>query len=106
VNGSDVEQRRALPVRERAALILERSELARVVHPERWEEVSSIAAALAEACGEGTAYLGAYEHGPGVRAVVKLLAAGLPRTCLEYVARTLLGSADGTRTESGSACRR
>jgi hypothetical protein len=89
MNVSDVAQARALPVRERAALVLERPELARVLHPHRWAEVSSVANALAEACGEGRAYLGAYEHDQGVQAVVKLLAAGVPQASLEFVARTV-----------------
>jgi hypothetical protein len=78
-----------LPIQERAALVLEKPHLGRSLHPERWPEVKSIASALAEATGAANGYLGGYEDDPGVQAVLKLYAAGIPQTALEYVARTV-----------------
>jgi hypothetical protein len=78
-----------LPIQERAALLLEKPHLARSLHPERWPEVQSIATALAEATGVANGYLGGYDDDPGVQAVLKLYAAGIPQTALEYVARTV-----------------
>ena len=78
-----------LPIQERAALVLEKPHLARSLHPERWPEVQSIAAALAEATGVANGYLGGYDDDPGVQAVLKLYGAGIPQPALEYVARTV-----------------
>ena len=78
-----------LPIQERAALVLEKPHLARSLHPERWPEVQSVAAALAEATGVANGYLGSYEDDPGVKAVLKLYTAGIPQPALEYVARTV-----------------
>ncbi|MFZ5894774.1 MAG: hypothetical protein ACOY0T_27165 [Myxococcota bacterium] len=78
-----------LPIQQRAALVLERPHLGRSLHPEQWPEVQSIASALAEATGAANGYLGGYDDDPGVQAVLKLYAAGIPQTALEYVARTV-----------------
>lgn len=78
-----------LPIQQRAALVLEKPHLSRSLHPERWPEVQSIAAALAEVTGVANGYLGGYEDDPGVQAVLKLYAAGIPQSTLEYVARTV-----------------
>jgi hypothetical protein len=51
----------ALPIHARAALVVEKPELARRVHPEQWPEVRSVADALAEASGLRGGYLGSYE---------------------------------------------
>jgi len=79
----------ALPIQERAALVLEKPQLGRSLHPERWPEVQSVATALAETTGLAGGYLGGYEDDPGVQAVLKLYAAGIPQPALEYVARTV-----------------
>jgi hypothetical protein len=79
----------ALPIQERATRVLEKPHLGRALHPERWPEVQSIATALAEATGLPGGYLGGYEDDPGVQAVLKLYAAGIPQPALEYVARTV-----------------
>lgn len=78
-----------LPIQARAALVLEKPNLGRALHPERWPEVQSVAAALAEATGVANGYLGGYDDDPGVKAVLKLYAAGIPQPALEYVARTV-----------------
>lgn len=78
-----------LPIQERAALVLEKPHLGRSLHPERWPEVQGVAAALAEATGVANGYLGGYDDDPGVQAVLKLYAAGIPQRALEYVARTV-----------------
>jgi hypothetical protein len=85
----DLESALALPIHARATLVVEKPELARVVHPERWPEVRSVADALAEASGLKGGYLGSYETDDGVQAVVRLYAAGIPQAGLEYVARTV-----------------
>lgn len=78
-----------LPIRERASLVLEKAHLGRALRPEGWPEVQAIAAALAETTGLTNGYLGAFEDDPGVQAVLKLYAAGIPQSALEYVARTV-----------------
>ncbi|MFZ5895528.1 MAG: hypothetical protein ACOY0T_31010 [Myxococcota bacterium] len=78
-----------LPIQQRAALVLENPRLGRTLRPERWLEVKSVATALAEASGAGASYLGSYDDDPGVQAVLKAYAAGIPQTALEFVARTV-----------------
>ena len=60
-----------------------------------------VAAALAESTGLREPCLGRYSDDDGVRAVVKLFAAGFPQTALEYVARVVprhaWWSSDGKR---------
>jgi hypothetical protein len=98
---TDAERALALPVGERAALVLASPKVARALKPETWPEVIAIADALAEASGGGKLYLGRYEDDDGVQAVVRLFAAGIPERALEYVARVVpkqpWWSADGKR---------
>jgi hypothetical protein len=97
----DLEEALRLPVGQRAALVLEKSELALGLHPERWPEVIGVASALAESIGLVNPCLGRYADDEGVRAVVRLYAAGFTQLALEYVARIVpkqpWWSSDGNR---------
>ena len=70
---------RALEVRDQPAL-------ATATHPERWPEVITVALAFGRGSGLPNLCLGEHGSDPGVRAILKLYAAGFTQMELERVA--------------------
>ena len=73
-------------VRDRAISLRDHPALAATTRPDRWPEVIGVAQAYARGSGLPEQRLGEHDRDPGVRAIVKLYAAGFTRLELERVA--------------------
>jgi len=74
-----------LEIATRAALVLDRPELAEKLRPDQWPEVKAVAAAFAVARGCPSQPLGRYAHDNAVEHAVALFAAGYPQSDLVHV---------------------
>jgi len=78
-----------LEVAARAALVVDRAELAETLRPDQWPEVKAVAAAFATARGCPNQPLGRYAHDNAVEHAVALYAAGYSEADLTHVVRVI-----------------
>ena len=73
-------------IKDRAITLRDQPTLAATTRPEQWPEVIGVAQAYARGSGLPEQRLGEHDGDPGVRAILKLYAAGFPQPELERVA--------------------
>jgi len=86
---ASLEEALGLEVALRAALVVDRAELAETLRPDRWPEVRAVAEAFATARGCVNQPLGRYAHDNAVEHAVALYAAGYSQADLIHVVRAV-----------------
>jgi len=86
---ASLEQALRLEITTRAALVMDRTELAEALRPDQWPEVRAVAAAFATARGCPSQPLGRYAQDNAVEHAVALYAAGYSQADLVHVVRAV-----------------
>jgi len=86
---ASLEEALRLEIGTRAALVMDRPELAETLRPDQWPEVRAVAGAFATARGCPSQPLGRYAHDNAVEHAVALYAAGYSQADLVHVVRAV-----------------